>query len=103
MRRVISDRPHPTRALADWQIDQGRKCGCRGTDDMCPCQNEYPWPKPLVSIEEIEDLIADAMSDVHDMDTTLRDFARAAVQALLNERLLSPRVLVPDASQIKEG
>lgn len=22
-----------------WQIDQARACGCRGTDDMCPCQN----------------------------------------------------------------
>lgn len=22
-----------------WQIDQGETCGCRGTDDLCPCQN----------------------------------------------------------------
>lgn len=22
-----------------WQIDQGNACVCRGTDDMCPCQN----------------------------------------------------------------
>jgi hypothetical protein len=32
-----------------WQIDQGRACGCRGTDDMCPCQNdngrEHPGAK----------------------------------------------------------
>lgn len=25
--------------LAPWQIAQAAKCGCRGTDDMCPCQN----------------------------------------------------------------
>jgi hypothetical protein len=25
-----------------WQIDQGKACGCRGTDDMCACQNESP-------------------------------------------------------------
>lgn len=28
-----------------WQIEQGRRCGCKGTDDMCPCQNETPWPR----------------------------------------------------------
>lgn len=22
-----------------WQIDQGKACGCKGHDDMCPCQN----------------------------------------------------------------
>ncbi|MBU1606343.1 MAG: hypothetical protein KKD08_05985 [Alphaproteobacteria bacterium] len=22
-----------------WQIEQGKKCGCRGLDDYCPCQN----------------------------------------------------------------
>lgn len=31
-----------------WQIAQGVICGCRGTDDMCPCQNENPWPRPVV-------------------------------------------------------
>lgn len=24
---------------SQWQIDQGDACGCRGHDDMCPCQN----------------------------------------------------------------
>lgn len=31
-----------------WQIAQGNACGCRGQDDMCPCQNESPWPRPFV-------------------------------------------------------
>ncbi len=22
-----------------WQIEQGKKCGCRGADEYCPCQN----------------------------------------------------------------
>jgi hypothetical protein len=26
-------------------VEQGKRCGCRGTDDMCPCQNETPWPR----------------------------------------------------------
>jgi hypothetical protein len=25
--------------LADWQRDQAEKCSCRGTDELCPCQN----------------------------------------------------------------
>lgn len=24
---------------AQWQIDQGKACGCRGHDEYCPCQN----------------------------------------------------------------
>jgi len=39
-----------SRAPADlrepWQIEQAKACGCRGTDDLCPCQNESPWPRP---------------------------------------------------------
>jgi hypothetical protein len=31
-----------------WQITQGKACGCGGQDDMCPCQNENPWPRPFV-------------------------------------------------------
>ncbi len=25
-----------------WQIDQGKRCGCKGTDEYCPCQNVSP-------------------------------------------------------------
>lgn len=28
-----------------WQIDQGKKCGCKGTDELCPCQNISPDQK----------------------------------------------------------
>jgi hypothetical protein len=24
-----------------WQIDQGKRCGCRGTDEYCGCQNVH--------------------------------------------------------------
>lgn len=30
---------------AQWQIDQGEKCGCKGTDEYCPCQNVSPDQK----------------------------------------------------------
>ena len=25
-----------------WQIDQGNRCPCRGSDEYCVCQNRYP-------------------------------------------------------------
>jgi hypothetical protein len=31
-----------------WQIEQAARCGCKGTDDLCPCQNENPWPRPFI-------------------------------------------------------
>lgn len=31
-----------------WQIEQGARCGCRGSDDMCCCQNVNPWPAPVI-------------------------------------------------------
>lgn len=30
---------------SDWQIEQGRKCGCKGTDEWCGCQNNMPRKK----------------------------------------------------------
>lgn len=43
-------KPQPPRVelREQWQIEQGKKCGCGGTDDMCPCQNENPWPRPVI-------------------------------------------------------
>lgn len=29
-----------------WQQAQGRLCGCRGTDEYCPCQNVVQPPHP---------------------------------------------------------
>lgn len=28
--------------LYQWQIDQGKRCGCEGADEYCPCQNVSP-------------------------------------------------------------
>lgn len=27
------------RHMSDWQKSQAAKCSCRGSDEMCPCQN----------------------------------------------------------------
>lgn len=29
----------PSQAYWPWQISQGARCGCRGTDEWCGCQN----------------------------------------------------------------
>ncbi len=37
---IRRSRPPPNiDLLAPWQRDQGARCGCRGTDEFCPCQN----------------------------------------------------------------
>lgn len=28
-----------------WQIEQGQRCSCQGSDDYCPCQNVSPYQK----------------------------------------------------------
>jgi hypothetical protein len=43
MKRSIYDPPEDLRE--PWQIAQAAACGCRGLDDMCPCQNEQS-PEP---------------------------------------------------------
>lgn len=44
---------------ASWQKAQGAVCGCRGSDDLCPCQNApEPWkygiyPEPTAWLIEM--------------------------------------------------
>jgi hypothetical protein len=33
--------------MTDWQCAQAAKCPCRGSDDMCPCQNVSPRDREL--------------------------------------------------------
>jgi hypothetical protein len=44
-----------------WMIEQAARCGCRGTDDMCPCQNENPWPRASVDWEARATELAEAL------------------------------------------
>jgi predicted DNA-binding transcriptional regulator YafY len=45
---------------SQWQIDQGKQCGCGGSDEFCPCQNVdrtmsiTDTPEPLSDGERIE-------------------------------------------------
>jgi hypothetical protein len=52
------------------------------------CEREFRR-KPKWDDDSIADLLAEAMQDVHDMDTGYKDFAKAAVRALREEGLLS--------------
>ena len=36
-RKPLPAKPDPR---PEWMVQQGNRCGCKGTDDMCPCQNE---------------------------------------------------------------
>jgi hypothetical protein len=33
------DPPHPGIPTSQQQREQGARCGCMGSDDLCPCQN----------------------------------------------------------------
>jgi hypothetical protein len=32
--------------MSDWQKQKAEKCGCKGSDDMCGCQNNAPITEP---------------------------------------------------------
>lgn len=40
-----------------WQIDQGARCGCKGSDEMCPCQNVSPEQAALIHATNAEELL----------------------------------------------
>ena len=46
---VTTNRAH----LSQWQIDNAARCGCRGADDMCPCQNDPDLFKPKVAPQPV--------------------------------------------------
>ena len=54
-----------------WQKDQGANCPCRGSDEMCPCQNISPEQRaelkatsPLVLIPEVRDQLAKLSNEI---------------------------------------
>lgn len=78
-------KPRPQKAdpRPAWMVEQGNRCPCRGTDDMCGCQNETPWPRPALTKDDVRDLIAEAMTDRMDMDVGISELADAAADALI--------------------
>lgn len=46
-----------------WQVEQGRRCGCGGSNEMCGCQNVSPHDKAakgalMVTDDQIEHMVA---------------------------------------------
>ena len=37
----------------EWQIEKGNRCGCKGSDDWCGCQNNAPILKPRIMPDEM--------------------------------------------------
>ena len=37
----------------EWQIEQGNRCGCKGSDEWCGCQNNMPDDQPRFMPDEI--------------------------------------------------
>lgn len=76
-----------------WQIDQGEKCGCSGTDEYCGCQNVSPDQKIELQMQK-DDLQARAenaevdLKSIRDrLDRALGSYERDGNRTLLLERL----------------
>lgn len=90
-------KPRPTRPdpRSAWMVAQGARCGCRGADDMCACQNaEEPWkyglggkPPPTR-----EDMLAEALY-------AIRNQLEAAKSSLMfNNRWVNEAGYITDAA-----
>jgi hypothetical protein len=56
--------------MNDWQRKQAAECGCRGTDDLCPCQNAQRDGRVERLRRTVDELASDArqaMNADHEM------------------------------------
>lgn len=53
---------------SDWQIANAQKCGCRGSDDYCACQNDPDHFKP----KSLDDQLAEAEARVEEIKRQIR-------------------------------
>lgn len=64
-RKTAADRlPSPADLRAPWQIANAARCGCRGQDDMCPCQNDPDAFKPRLSADTMRALLTEGAADM---------------------------------------
>lgn len=74
---------------APWQIEQGARCGCRGTDDLCACQNETPWPRPAIDWQA-RALAAEELAET--LTTQLRENLEQFRSAQVTQRAAEQRL-----------
>lgn len=53
---------------SEWQEENAERCGCRGSDDYCPCQNDPDHFKP----KSLESQLADAEARVEEIKRQIR-------------------------------
>lgn len=88
----------------DWQIKQGVSCGCKGTEEMCPCQNVNRLAPPFqnapgaaasnLTHEQVAELIVQVETRLRDeFDAELKDLLSAAqgIEALIDEQTYDER------------
>lgn len=80
-----------------WQKDQGKKCSCKGTDDMCPCQNfekhyrgwSIDYVNPPIPIRDFDWSAThpdyDGADDGRHVFARTRELAQAEVDAWIEE------------------
>lgn len=79
-------------ALENWQAAQAAVCGCRGSDDLCACQNEKaPWkyglaPRPTPPFGAIRS----PMRDYHEVTYNFPSLAAAQQFREQVQRLWQP-------------
>lgn len=111
---------------AAWQIEQGKKCACRGLDEYCPCQNALSTTPARAEAQDEGEAGSDAVShhaktDADPVVSMLRDVAerlertepdllgaRVGVQAVrlaVSSRLLAHPSPTPaaDADRVREA
>ena len=80
-------KPRPSRhdVRQPWQIAQAARCGCRGSDDLCACQNaEEPWKYGLGGVRppSREERLEAILRRAHG---ALRDYITAAGEIDLDD------------------
>lgn len=87
--------PEPIAGYRDFATGFAMALGLNGESDLSENRSQtlaVCWAqhsgRPVVDEQELIDIVSDAMSDVHDVDTGITDFAKAGVKALKKEGLL---------------
>lgn len=66
-------------AREPWQIAQGAACGCRGADDMCPCQNVEGRPVSDL-VQRLRDVAACARGALYADEHARLDALKAIIR-----------------------
>lgn len=78
-----------------WQIDQGKACPCKGSDDMCPCQNFNRSEKGTemktmtLNLSDAEMAALEELSLTHEMSKTGIVKQALRLYQLVNRRMVN--------------